>query len=136
MRQLTFTAHLFRNFVFPYVGASSVKDVSEWDTQLRLIKKLKDPALTVQVELTDAEREAEAQGQVVYRFYQLREEKGTFQLEEDERDLLKRRIEDNRTRVNAIAAEDFDELRAGEAGRSRADARHHRPGSGAVTTWR
>ncbi len=107
MRRITFTAFQFQNFVFPYVGAASAKDMNEWETQLNLIKKLKDPALTAQIELSAEEELAMQRGQAVYAFYRLREEQATFSLEDDEWRMLKRRIEENRSRVNAVAAEDY-----------------------------
>ena len=110
MKQLTFTKSHFDLFVFPQVGTAQAKSDSEFEAALRLLRKLKDPALTVEKPLTQAEEEAEKNGDRVFRFYRLLEDQATFLLQDDEFRLLKDRITGHKTTVSLVAVEEFNEL--------------------------
>ena len=110
MRRITFTEPQFKNFVFPHVGRSNANSGSDWETALRLIKKLKDPTLTEEVDLTQDEQESENDGATVFRFRTLLTREATFELEEDEWKLLRQILEGMRTKVLLIAAEDFEAI--------------------------
>ena len=112
MRKLTLQAKYFDNFVFPQLAGTSAENDSEWETALRLLKAIKDPVLTVEVDLTPQEKEARDRGQQVYAFRKLREGEATFLLQSDEYALLLKRINAHKTRVALVAAEDFAELLA------------------------
>lgn len=110
MRSVTFTEAQFNTFVFRQCALATAENESEFETGLRLIKKFKDPALTVPEELTDAEKEQQKKGNPVFPYYRLREPKATFLLEEDEWQLALKRLRANRTRVATLVAEEFAEL--------------------------
>lgn len=110
MRKLSLTADQFDAFVFPYVATSSAQNDGEFETALRLLRKLKDPALTMPAPLTDAEEKARQAGGKVFAFAKLRESEATFLLEEDEWKLLQNRVAAFKTKVNIVALEDFAAL--------------------------
>ena len=110
MRQLTVTADQFDTFLFPHVAQSSAKDESEFETALRLMRKIKDPAVTEEVPLTAVERQAKENGQRLFPFRRLLGDAHTFVLEEDEHKLLLKRLNERKTSVALLALEEFDEL--------------------------
>lgn len=111
MRQLTFNGKQFKDFVFTQMGrATSSGGDSDWETALRVIKKLKDPALTEVIPLTDEEQKAENEGTTVFYFRRLIEDHATWEFEEDEWKFLKTKLEANKKNVLLLAAEDFEEL--------------------------
>lgn len=116
MRKLTLQKGHFDTFVFQQVTTLPAANESEFETALRLLKKLKDPALTKEVALTPEEQEAEKQGQRAFPFRQLLEDEATFVLEEDEYQLLKKRVEKHKTLVATLVLEEFAELLAVIAG--------------------
>lgn len=116
MRKLVLTAAQFDTFVFPQVASSAAKSESEFETALRLLKKLKDPALTEAVPFTDEElKRAKETRQALFAFHRLREDSATFLLEEDEWLLLKARVSDHKTKVSIVALEDFSSALAAVA---------------------
>jgi hypothetical protein len=111
MRQLTVTARQYEYFLFPYVAGMSADSVDDFETQLRLMRKLKDPALTVEIPLTEEEEEAARRARVsTYSSRRLLEDQATFMLDEDEWKMAKKRVEAHRTKCTGIAAEDVAEL--------------------------
>ena len=66
MRCITLTAYQYRNFVYPAVVTSGAKRLDEWEVALRTVRKLKDPALTTDLPLTDEQRKAKDEGNAVY----------------------------------------------------------------------
>jgi hypothetical protein len=110
MRQLTFTADQFNTFVFSYVTSVPAENDLEFETGLRLLRKLKDPTLTEEVPPSPEELEAEVKsgGRLrVFPFYRLQRDRATFVLEEDEYNLLKKRMRAGRTKVATLVAEEF-----------------------------
>lgn len=103
MRHFTVSAYQYQQFVYPPVASSAAKNLAEWDVCLRVMKKLKDPALTAEIPAPDGER---APG--TYAFRQLLGAEATFKLEEDEAKLVQERLQDYKTHLALAAAEDFD----------------------------
>lgn len=112
MRKLTLTAQQFKIFVFPHIAAAKPASNAEFDTSLRLMRKLKDPALTTAIPLTEAEQAVKDRGDLVIPFHQLLEDEASFLLEEAEWQLLYDRMMANRTAVSMAIAEDFATLLA------------------------
>ena len=110
MRKLTLTAEHFDTFVFQQVTAGPVDNEHELETALRLLRKLKDPALTTEVPLTVAEKAVQEEGQRIFQFRKLREDEAVFLLDTDEFELLKRRVEKHKTQVAILVLEEFMEL--------------------------
>lgn len=110
MRKLSLTADQFDTFVFPYVAQSNAQNDAEFETALRLLRKLKDPALTMVAPLSDPEEKARQAGAKVFAFNKLRESEASFVLEEDEWKLLQARLAAYKTKVNIVALEDFAAL--------------------------
>jgi len=110
MRKLTVTARQFQTFLFPQIASSSASNIDAWETGLRLMKVLKDPALTIEVPLTDDEKASRDRGEAVYPYRKLIEDEADFILKEDEYGLLKKNITAYKAAVSLLAAEDFSGL--------------------------
>lgn len=110
MRKVPISKEAFDNFVFPIVATSSAKNEAEFETGIRLIQKLKDPSLTIEKPLTDAEGKARDAGTKVYPYRVLREDVAVFVLEEDEWQLMAERLKERRTTIPMLAMEDFKAL--------------------------
>ena len=110
MRKLSLTADQFETFVFQQVTVGPVDNEHELETALRLLRKLKDPALTTEVPLTAAEKAAQEEGQRVFQFRKLREDEAVFLLDTDEFELLKRRVQKHKTQVAMLVLEEFMQL--------------------------
>lgn len=109
MRAVTFTKEQFDTFVFKLFATVPSKDDTEIEVAIRVLRKLKDPALTEALPMNAAERAAEAQGDRAYSLHRLCESRATFLLEEDERKLLEQRLRDQRKNVPTFALEDLQE---------------------------
>lgn len=110
MKKLKLTSRQFDTFVFPQIASSTARSDGEFETALRLLRKLKDPALTQPALLTVEEAAARAQGQAAFAFHRLRSDEAVFLLEEDEWGMLQSRVSEHRTRVAIVAAEEFADL--------------------------
>jgi len=108
MRKLTLDARQFNNFVFPHVANATTKGNSEWETMLRVMKKLKDPKISHERDITSEEQKAEEAGVATYRFRKLSVPKHTFVLEEDEYSLIAEKVKDQRDSTPAMAADEFE----------------------------
>lgn len=110
-RKLTLTTNQFGTFVFPPLGRSSAKNDSDWETALRLMKKLKDPGLAFPVPLTEEEEKAVAKpGVMAFQFYELLEAEAVFLLQDDEWRFLQKRLKENRNNVPLAANDEYEEL--------------------------
>lgn len=111
MRKLKLSAQQFDAFVFPYVAQASAANDNEWETALRLIRKLKDEEKTVVAPYSDEEEMLrKMRGEVVFPFRRLRKSHDEFYLEEDEFALLILRLTAQKMNVRAVAAGAFAEL--------------------------
>lgn len=112
MRKLRLTAQQFDHFVFPYVAQAAAKNDGEFETALRLIRKLKDGALTEEIPLSEEESKIQANGKLVLPFRRLREGEATFVLEEDEWKMLRSRVAERKVNVSIVALEMYADLLA------------------------
>jgi len=110
MRQLTVSQSAYSTFLFPQFANATAESESEFEVALRTLKKLKDPALTLEKELSPQEAEARKSGTPVFAFRKLLEESATFLLETDEHALLLKRVKANKTLVVFVALEEFNAL--------------------------
>lgn len=108
MRNVTLTAYQFNNFVYPPLGSGNAKGDGDWETALRVMKKLKDPELTMPKALDEKELEAQQEGKPVYAFYKLLDDEATFLLEEDEWRFVRDKVKANRDNVALMAAQDYE----------------------------
>ena len=68
MRKLILSADQFDTFVFQQVTTVPAENENEFETSLRLLRKLKDPAITKEAPLTDAEHRAVEEGNRVFPY--------------------------------------------------------------------
>lgn len=110
MRRLVINADLFDTFLFPNIAQSNAKTDSERETALRVLKKIKDPAITTEKPLTRREEQLQKEGERVFSYRILRGEEATFLLEEDEWKFVKTRLKDNAGNIALLALEEFNNL--------------------------
>lgn len=110
MKSVTLHATQYSTWVYPMFGASKSGSDAEFETALRVIRKLKDPSLTVAVPPTEAEKLATRPGVEIFQYRQLREAQATFLFEEDEIALVLRRMLEQKSGVPAVTAEDYLEV--------------------------
>lgn len=108
MRTITFTNTQFRSFVFPMVGKASSANDEELGTSLSLLRTLKDPALTQIVPYNEEQEKAIAEGHAVMPEYRLLESTATFEFEEAEWSLLKKRLAAAKRTMPALAWEAYE----------------------------
>lgn len=110
MRRVVITADLFDTFLFPQLAQSNAKTDSERETALRILKKIKDPAITTEKPLTRREEQLQEDGERVFHYRILIGDEIELLLEEDEWKFIKTRLKDNAGGVALLALEDFNEL--------------------------
>jgi len=108
MRKVRVTADQYYVFLYPQFAASVAENADEFETQLRVIRKLKDQTLSQDEPVTEQDRqEADRKHTVPVPYRRLLEAEAVFLFEEDEWRLLCRRIENYKKMVAAGAAELF-----------------------------
>ncbi len=116
MRTITMTAQQFRDFVYPGMASGTATNDAEFETAMRVMKKLKDPGLTTELALTLNEVAAQLDGVTVFPFRKLLESSVTFVLHEDEYVLLKGRITAMQPTINYAAGDAYQAVRTLFAG--------------------
>jgi hypothetical protein len=108
MRKVTLTAYQFDNFVYTPVANSSAENENELETALRVMRKLKDPKLTRDGEISP--EEAKLIGKIAaYAPRVLATAEAIFEFEEDEFALILRRMNKARTSLALVALPDLME---------------------------
>jgi hypothetical protein len=110
MRQVELEARQFQYFAFPIVAMGNADNIEQFECQIRLVRKFKDPQLTEDVPLREEEQEEAAKANApTYpsRRLSVGRDAAVFVLQDDEWKLLLKRLEGHRLKINAIAAEDL-----------------------------
>lgn len=110
MRKFTVTKHEFDHFLFPFTMNVAAESETEFETGVRLVQALRDPNRTEARELTSRQNEAEREGEKIYPQHELRRDQDTFIIEEDVWKLTVKRLGVNKTRINPLASEDYNEF--------------------------
>ncbi|MDK1102507.1 MAG: hypothetical protein QGD93_02620 [Actinomycetota bacterium] len=106
------TKQEFDRFLYGYATNICSTDVKEHLISIRLVEKLQDPDVTEQHGPTEAEiEEAEKTGGLAWPTHKLAVPAHTFLFEEDEKDLILRRLEKNIGRVPPALGAEFEVLR-------------------------
>lgn len=109
MRIVTLSQAQYTKFAYPAVAQSAAERLEDWEPALRLMRKLRDPALTQDAEVTvDEQKILEAGRVLAYAPRKLKEDQASFEVEEDEWKLWRARVEGYRLRVPLVAAEDLE----------------------------
>lgn len=108
MRKIRFTSLQFNNFVYPNVAHNNAKGDGEWETALRLVKILKDPAKTKEMPLSKGEIEAQEMGRAAYPNHCLLDDEAEFLVQDDEWRMIRDKVKAGRDTVLITASEDFE----------------------------
>lgn len=110
MKKVTISKFDFDTFVFQQVAGSTAENDNEAETAIRLMRKIKDEALTEEEESTKEQEELRKKGRPVFLMRKLREEQAVFILQDDEHKLLLKRLEKNLSSVALLVLEGFMDL--------------------------
>ena len=111
MRDITVTKLEFDEFLFPFVTNSTAESDKEREIAIRVLKILRNPEYTVEETVRDELREQAAKlDKHLWAGRRLANDEHKFSFEEDEYQLVKKRLIDAVPNVNIIALEDYGPL--------------------------
>mgnify|MGYP003145374103 CR=1 FL=1 len=111
MRDIRVSKLEFNEFIFPFVTNSQAESDAEREVAIRVLRILRDPDITVEETVSDAVREQAAKlDKHIWAGRKLLDDSHTFTFEEDEYQVVKKRLIDAIPSVNIIALEHFSPL--------------------------
>jgi hypothetical protein len=111
MRDITVSKLEFDEFLYPFVTNSNAENDKERECAIRVLRLLKDDDYTVEETVSDERRAAFTKiDKHMWVGRKLADDEHTFSLEEDEYNLIKKRLIDAIPDVHIIALDDFGPL--------------------------
>lgn len=111
MRDIEVSKLEFDEFLFPFVTNSQAENDKEREVAIRVLRILRNPDYTVEETVRDEVRErATKLDKHIWVGRRLSDDEHTFTFEEDEYQLVKKRLIDAIPNVNIIALDDFGPL--------------------------
>ena len=110
MRKVTLSKEHFDTFLFPTLARSNAKTDAEREIAIRVMRKVKEPALTNDKPLNARDLERRAEGEDVFEFKELIEESAVFVFEEDECNFIKKRLKDAGTQIALLVLDDYTQM--------------------------
>ena len=111
MRDIEVSKLEFDEFLFPFITNSQAESDKEREVAIRVLRILGDSEYTVEETIRDEVREQAAKlDKHIWAGRKLAEDEHTFSFEEDEYNLVKKRLIDAIPNVNIIALADFGPL--------------------------